>query len=72
MMAQWERAGFSINDRPEIICTLFNVGFAQSSPKSNPQVGGSTVAVSDRSYSFGHLANEFYFSGELLDDFPQL
>jgi hypothetical protein len=72
IMTQWEQAGFGIGERPEIICTLFNVGFAQSAPKSNPQVGGSTVIVNAHSYSFGHLANEFYFSGELLDDYPQL
>jgi hypothetical protein len=72
IMTQWERAGYSINERPEIICTLYNVGFPQSSPKSNPRVGGSTVVINGHSYSFGHLANEFYFSGELLLDYPDL
>ena len=56
--------------RPEIACTLYNVGFAQSKPKADPKVGGSGIAVGDAKYSFGSLGYEFYYSGELLDAFP--
>ena len=67
---QWERAGFPIDDRPEILATLFNVGFPQSEPKSNPRVGGSTIKIYDKPYSFGAIAYQFYYSGDLYDVFP--
>lgn len=70
MMTQWERAGYDITDRPEIVATLFNVGFPQSKPNATPKVGGSTVKIDQTEYSFGRLAYEFYFSGELENEFP--
>lgn len=70
MMKQWNDAGYPIDYRPEIIGTLFNVGFPQSKPNPDPKVGGSHIDVGGVDYSFGALAYEFYYSGELLDDFP--
>ena len=70
MMQQWKNAGFDIEYRPEIVGTLFNVGFPQSHPNADPKVGGSEIDVGDAKYSFGSLAYEFYYSGELLDQFP--
>ena len=67
---QWERAGFPIADRPEILATLYNIGFEVSVPKANPVVGGSTVLVHKVPYSFGAIAFEYYYSGELFDLFP--
>lgn len=67
---QWERAGYPIDRRPEILATLFNVGYPQSKPKSNPRVGGSTIKIYDKPYSFGAIAYQFYYSGELYDLFP--
>lgn len=67
---QWERAGFPIDDRPEILATLFNVGYPQSIPKSNPKVGGSGIMIYDKEYSFGSISYEFYYSGELFELFP--
>lgn len=67
---QWERAGFPINDRPEILATLFNIGYEVSVPKENPVVGGSGIDIKGRKYSFGAVAYEFYYSGELYDLFP--
>lgn len=72
MMAQWLNAGFTIESRPEIVSTLFNVGFSQSKPNANPKVGGSTITIGDRKYSFGSLGFEFFFSGELVAEFPLL
>jgi hypothetical protein len=72
VMTQWKRSGFDISDRPEILATLFNVGYAASVPKSNPSVGGSTIVVNKKNYTFGALAYEFYYSGELLDLFPYI
>ena len=67
---QWQNAGYPINDRPEVLATLFNLGFNKSIPKPNPEVGGSTITINDRDYTFGGLAFQFYYSGELSDLFP--
>ena len=70
MKMQWERAGFSIDTRPEILATLYNIGFEVSVPKENPVVGGSDVLIHNKTYSFGAISYEFYYSGELYDLFP--
>jgi hypothetical protein len=67
---QWKRSGFDISDRPEILATLFNVGYEYSIPKLKPSVGGSTVVINKKNYTFGALAFEFYYSGEMIDVFP--
>jgi hypothetical protein len=67
---QWEKAGYPIDRRPEILATLFNVGFPQSVPKADPRVGGSTIRIYEKPYSFGAIAYQFYYSGELFDLFP--
>lgn len=67
---QWERAGFPIADRPEILASLFNLGYVKSVPKKNPAVGGSNFKIRDKEYTFGSVAYEFYFSGEMSDMFP--
>ena len=67
---QWERAGFPIENRPEILSTLFNVGFPQSVPKDNPRVGGSSIMLKGKKISFGMMGYQFYYSGELNDMFP--
>ncbi|MBM4178107.1 MAG: hypothetical protein FJ211_02085 [Ignavibacteria bacterium] len=70
IIKQWERAGYPVVHRPEIIASLFNLGFVKSVPKPNPEVGGAVFMVRDVQYSFGAIAYEFYFSGELTDVFP--
>ena len=69
-MLQWRRAGYDISDRPDILFTLFNVGFSQSVPKPNPVPGGSHIDVGDETYTFGALGFDFYYSGELSNVFP--
>lgn len=68
--AQWSKAGFPIEDRPEITGTLYNLGFERSVPKANPEVGGAGILLGETTYSFGRLVYEFYYSGELVDEFP--
>lgn len=68
--AHWEKNGFTLAHRPEILGTLYNLGFQKSKPKKNPEVGGSTFNVGDKEYTFGGLCYEFYYSGELQDLFP--
>jgi len=70
MKVQWEKAGFPIDNRPEILATLYNVGFEASVPKENPVVGGSGINIKGKKYTFGSVAYEFYYSGELFDLFP--
>lgn len=63
--AQWKNAGFPITDKPDIVATLFNIGFENSVPKANPETAGATITVGGMSYSFGSLAGSFYTSKEL-------
>jgi hypothetical protein len=70
MKMQWERAGYPIDDRPEILASLFNLGYQRSKPKKNPAVGGSDFKIHETNYTFGAVAFEFYYSGELSDVFP--
>ena len=65
LTTQWEKSGYNISRRPELISTLFNIGFTKSKPKENPQVGGSIISISGVDYTFGSLSHEFYYSGLL-------
>ena len=71
IITQWKNAGYDISDRPEIISTLFNIGFQNSKPNTNPKVGGAEIKIKNKVYSFGSLAGEFYYSNELLEEFPR-
>jgi hypothetical protein len=68
--AQWKKAGFPIQDKPEILATLFNIGFGNSRPNANPQFGGAEIEMGTATYSFGGLAGAFYYSEELIQEFP--
>jgi hypothetical protein len=71
LLTQWQNSGFPIDSRPEIIATLFNIGFTHSHPSANPQVGGVEIDIGTTTYSFGGLAGSFYYSNELTDIFPR-
>lgn len=71
-MLQWQRSGYDISDRPDILFTLFNLGFQASKPGPSPRCGGSTIEVCGERYTFGVIGNDFYFSGELAEHFPIL
>jgi hypothetical protein len=68
--AHWEKNKFDLSNRPEILGTLFNLGYQKSKPKKNPEVGGSTFKIGEKDYTFGGLCFEFYYSGEMQDAFP--
>jgi hypothetical protein len=68
--AHWQHDGFSLAFRPEIIGTLYNLGYQKSKPSAHPKVGGSNFMVANRMYTFGGLCYEFYYSGELQHLFP--
>jgi hypothetical protein len=67
---QWEKSGFPIQDRIDIIATLYNIGFEHSNPHENPLSGGAPIEIDGVLYSFGSLAKAFYESGELISVFP--
>ena len=71
IISQWQKSGIDISNRPEILATLYNIGFNNSKPNSDPQMGGAELTIGESRYSFGRLAYEFYYSGELLEEFPQ-
>jgi len=68
VIRQWENAGFDISNRPEILATLYNIGFQNSNPNPNPKSGGALIEIADKEYSFGSLAGLIYKSTK----FPQL
>jgi hypothetical protein len=67
---QWKNAGYDISNRPDILATLYNLGFYYSVPKLNPQPGGTVINIANVDYTFGDLGYEFYYSGELSETFP--
>jgi hypothetical protein len=69
--AQWSKSGFDATQRPDVIVTLFNIGFAESKPNANPQIGGSVITLGGKSYVFGELGTLFYQSSNLMDVFPR-
>jgi hypothetical protein len=71
LQAQWQKAGFPITDRPDILATLYDLGFEKSTPHANPLSGGAEIEIGETSYSFGMLAKKFYESGELVEEFPR-
>lgn len=68
---QWQNSGISITDRPDIIATIFNLGFSHSSPNLFPQVGGAPIEIAGEEMPFGVLASQFYSSSELTLEFPK-
>jgi hypothetical protein len=67
--AQWAKSGYEVSARPDVLVTLFNIGFAASKPKDSPQIGGSAITVGGKSYSFGLLGTDYYKSDEMLNLF---
>lgn len=69
--AQWKIGGYDVHARPDVLVTLFNLGFNSSQPKDNPQVAGAPITIGGQRYSFGDLGATFYHSEELLAEFPK-
>ena len=67
---QWQRAGFDISNNAGVLATLFNLGFDLSEPKAAPGIGGAKITIKNIPYTFGGLAFDFYYSGEMIEDFP--
>lgn len=70
IMMQWQKSGYDISQNAGVIATLYNLGFYYSLPKANPEIGGSVININNIDYTFGDIAHEFYYSGELSDIYP--
>lgn len=68
---QWRRAGYDITGEPEVIVTLFNLGFDKSLPNPAPVSGGAPVTLGNTTYTYGTLGGLFYRSEELIDLMPR-
>jgi hypothetical protein len=68
---QWEDAGFPIENNIGVSATLYNIGFVNSLPKANPEIGGAKIEINKTMYSFGGFAQSFYNSDELTDEFKR-
>lgn len=68
--SQWKKSGFPIGDRPEIIATLWNLGFEKSKPHKEPKSGGAVIDIGNKKYSFGELSRLFYYSDEMIELLP--
>lgn len=71
LQTQWENAHHSIEHKPGITATLYNLGFEKSHPKPEPKIGGAEIEIGSEISSFGGLAEAFYQSEELIKDFPR-
>ncbi len=71
IIAQWQKYEVDISKQPAILGTLYNIGFNNSKPKTNPQVGGSKIDLAGESFSFGGLVHQIYWSDELLAEFAR-
>jgi hypothetical protein len=69
--AQWQHAGFDISQKPEVVVTLFNIGFQGSHPNATPKAAGAVIDTGGQQYVYGQLGANFYYSNELTDIFPK-
>ncbi len=70
--AQWQKSGFDISHNPETIVTLFNIGFGKSNPNNDPLPGGAPITIGGKTYNYGELGADFYYSNELVDQFSKV
>ncbi len=67
----WRNSGFPIDKNIAVISTLYNIGFKNSKPNSDPKSGGAEIEINGKKYSFGQLAEEIYNSNEFINEFPR-
>lgn len=61
----WKKAGYDVSKKPEVVVTLFNIGFQGSNPNPQPKTGGALITVGGKQYTYGELGSAFYYSDEL-------
>lgn len=68
---QWMASGFDVTGKPQVIVTLFNIGFKSSIPNPNPEVAGSSITLGGHTYTYGELGTLIYNSSELTSTFAK-
>ncbi len=71
IQSQWMASGFDVSHKPEVLVTLFNVGFNASFPNANPTVAGSSITLGGHTYTYGEFGTLIYNSNELSATFPK-
>lgn len=71
IQSQWTKAGYNVSHTPEVVVTLFNLGFGASHPNATPKIAGSIIELGKNKYSFGELGTLFYNSEELAQIFSK-
>ncbi|MEJ0002309.1 MAG: hypothetical protein WDN09_04050 [bacterium] len=69
--SQWAKAGYDVSAKPEVVVTLFNIGFQASRPNPTPVVAGAAITLAEHTYSYGELGTLIYNSDELSTVFPK-
>ncbi len=69
LITEWKNKNIDISKKPGVINTLYNIGFGASKPHADPGIGGVPITIDGVQYSFGELADDFYWSGELVEYF---
>jgi hypothetical protein len=69
LITEWKNKNIDISKKPGVINTLYNIGFGASKPHADPGIGGVPITIDKEQYSFGELADDFYWSGELVEYF---
>lgn len=68
---RWKaEAGVDLTYRPDILLTIYNIGFHKCTPHPDPQPGGAVFKVGNAEYTFGTFAWEFFWSGRAVQQFP--
>lgn len=68
---QWKLHDYDISNRPEIIGTLYSLGFEKSKPNSEPKAGGSIININGIDYSFGGLTYQIFNSQDIKEMFDK-
>mgnify|MGYP000087074870 FL=1 len=71
IQAQWRASGYDVSTRPDVLVTLFNLGFNASHPNNDPKIAGSVITLGGKDYKFGLLGTLFYQSAQLSTEFPK-
>lgn len=72
IQVSWEKSGFPIRSGSGgVYATLFNLGFEKSHPHGAPKLGGASIALGGKLYTYGDIAQLFLESTELTREFPK-
>ncbi len=62
IQSHWKNAGYDISSKPEILGTLYNLGFEKSKPKAHPKSGGTENYIFGENMRFGDAVKAWHDS----------